>query len=347
MKPRKDADPDPDTEFNDIPAPRKTATDELIEHYKEEASRRDTIPYCYLYKYEDPKHGNEMQQVGKFAGEEIPDPHTVGLKFGAGRYGIKLYTAKGTAACSKQDWSMFKINTIYDEYKAKADAETHALELKRFACNQPTNTPTNNIAEPFLMVKEILSMILPIITAATRSASANSVTPGARQETPSEMINSYSMMQKLLKTNLFDTAETLKQYSQRYITAPAEEEVYQNEEPQEKEKHVVLKIIEMIEPFFSLIANKSPAATIAAQGLRSAPQFIEILSDPSLCRLIVSHFDRTKGRAAADIALKNIGIDRQKLFAQQPAQHNPQQPDDKNHPQIKLHQTSANAPKTA
>lgn len=330
------------TAFDDSPpAPRKTATDELIEHYKQEAARRDTIPYCYLYKYDDPKTGNEMQQVGKFAGEEIPDPHNIGIRFGAGRYGIKLYTAKGKAESSKQDWGTFKIHPIYDEYKAKADVETHNAEIKRFTGQQPTgNIPSSGIAEPFLMVKEILAMILPIITAATRTAG----TPGgARQETPAEMLNSYAMMQKLLKTNLFDTAETLKQYSQRYIAAPAQDDNYEDEtdDQQPKEKNVVLKIIEMIEPFFGLIASKSPAATLAAQGLRAAPQVMEILQDSGLCRIIVQHFDRTKGRAAADLALKNIGIDREKLFAQQqlPPANGKKQP-------LKIHQTTGTAPKT-
>ena len=306
-KARQDEDKDP---FEEMPAPRRSATDELIDHYKEEAQRRDTIPYCYLYKYDDPKTGQEMQQVGQYAGEEIPDPHKIGLKFGSGRYGIKLYTAKGKAECKKTDWSTFKIHPIYDDYKAQADAATHAQELKRITggtVSLPASIqPAQTTGEAFLMVKEIISMILPLLQSATRP------TGSPRQETPAEMINSYSMMQKLLKTNLFDTAETLKQFSQRYQGPSQDAEI--DDEPEAKEKNVVEKIIQMIEPFFALIANKSPAASLAAQGLRAAPQFIEILNDPALCRLIIQHFDRTKGKDAADMALRNIGIDRQKLF---------------------------------
>lgn len=316
-KPRQDIEPD-QNDFEETPGPRKSATDELIEHYKEEAARRDTIPYCYLYKYEDPKTGQELHQIGQYSGEEIPDPHKIGLKFGSGRYGIKLYTAKGTAASRMQNYSVFKLHAVYDEYKAKADADAHAAELKRLNGGQQLAAipAAGNIAEPFLMVKEILGMMLPLISAANRPA----IQTGPRQETPAEMINSYTMMQKLLKANLFDTAETLKQYQQRYAGAAADGEIeYNEDEPEEREKTVVEKIIEMIEPFFSLIASKSPAASIAAQGLKAAPQFIEILNDPALCRMIVQYFDRTKGRAASDMALKNIGIDRMKLFSQVPA----------------------------
>jgi hypothetical protein len=141
------------------------------------------------------------------------------------------------------------------------------------------------------------------------------------------MLNSYVMMSKLLKNNLFDTAETYKEFNRRFTqTADYSDETDTDNEPEEREPHIVEKIIQLIEPFFALIAQKSPAATIAATGLKQIPQFLDILKDPVLCRNIVNHFDKTKGRQQSDIALRNIGIDRQKLFAQRPAAPGTPQP---------------------
>ena len=295
-----------------------STVDQIIEHFVIEAGRRETIPTQWIYKYDNEKNGDDRQGVGKFRGEELKDQHEIGLLFGAGRYGIQLYNAKGKGSKEERKYLTFRLGPIYDKYKAEADAKNHRAEVERISGTTPATipgSPATGPAESFLMVKEILAMILPII----KTANSNAAAAAPHQETPAEMFNSYSMMQKMLKANLFDTAETLKQYSRRYaITADADISDDDETQPEEKEKSVVEKIIQMIEPFFSLIANKSPAASIAAQGLRAAPQFVEILNDPSLCRMIVQYFDRTKGRTAADIALQNIGIDRKRLFQTAP-----------------------------
>jgi hypothetical protein len=300
-----------------------STVDQIIEHFIDEATRRETIPIQWVYKYDNDKSGDDRQGVGKFKGEELKDQHEIGLLFGGGRYGIQLYNAKGKGNSIERKFLTFRLGPVYDKYKAEADAKAHQTALERIGGpgTLPASIPApgQSSSESFLMVKEILAMLLPIIGQANRAAQITA--PAPRQESPAEMINSYAMMQKLLKTNLFDTAETLKQFSRRYTgEASAADFDETDPEPEEKEKTVVEKIIEMIEPFFSLIASKSPAASIAAQGLRAAPQFVEILNDPSLCRMIVQHFDRTKGRAAADLALHNIGINRAALFQQIPQQ---------------------------
>jgi hypothetical protein len=316
-KRQQDEENDTDTGTTAKEHTEKRSFDEIIEHFKEEGRRREVVTTQWLYKYDHEKNGTERIQIGKFQNEDIKDQHEIGLIFGAGRYGVLLYNAKGKADSEERKAYLFRLGDIYNTYKAEADAEKRKKELEKFngqpagaAAIQPAGGGT---AESFLMVKEILSMILPVLQQANRAAAIPAA--GPRQESPAEMINSYSMMQKLLKTNLFDTAETLREYSRRYA-GPAQEADFDeaDAEPEEKEKNLMEKIIEMIEPFFGLIASKSPAASIAAQGLRAAPQFVEILNDPQLCRMIIQHFDRTKGRAASDIALNNIGINRAELF---------------------------------
>ena len=300
-----------------------STVDQIIEHFIDEGTRRECTPVQWIYKYDNEKSGDDRQGVGKFSGDEMKDQHAIGLLFGAGRYGIQLYVAKGKSNGQQRKYITFRLGPVYDKYKAEADAERQKKELERMT-GQPGALPAipdagnTAAAQSFLMVKEILSLVLPIVAAGNKAAAP---APIPRQESPAEMFNSYTMMQKLLKNNLFDTAETMKQFARRYNPAAIEaEEIDTEPQEPEPEKSTMQKIIDLIEPFFSLIANKSPAASLAAQGLRSAPQFVEILNDPALCRMIVQYFDKTKGRAASDMALQNIGINRAALFQQQAQQ---------------------------
>jgi hypothetical protein len=293
----------------------RSPVDKIIEEYKEEARRRDTTPKATIYKYENEKSGQDRIFAGYFTGDEIPNRHNIGLLYGSGRFTIELDQPKGKADEAEECNLTFKIHSIYDALKAKADAENRRKEID--AGGNPALMVQPQANQSFQMAKDILTMILPLVKAANPPAAIPA--PAARTESPADMFNSYQMMQKLLKTQLFDTAATYREFSRRYAgpetieTAETDEE-----ETEQKEPSIVEKIITMIEPFFGLIAQKSESAKLAAMGLKAAPQFIGILNDPALCRLIVNHFDRTRGREKSDIALKNIGIDRQQLFKTPP-----------------------------
>ena len=287
--------------------------DRIIEEYKAEAHRRDTTPTCTIYKYASETTGQERIFAGYFTGDEIPNRHTIGILYGGGRYFIELYQPKGKAEETEATSFIFRIHEIYNGLKLKAETE----KAKAEAAGLPPGQAAQQVqaTQSFSMVKDILSLILPVLKAQTEAATP---APAPRQESPQEMINSYLMMQKLLKNNLFDTAATFREFNRRFTEAEyteQEEEGITAGEENKKEGGLLEKIISLIEPFFALIAQKTPAAQIAATTLKAAPQFLEVLNDPALCRMIVQHFDKTKGRAAADIALQNIGIDRRQLFA--------------------------------
>jgi hypothetical protein len=287
--------------------------DRIIDEYKAEAHRRDTTPTCTIYKYINETSGQDRIFAGYFTGEEIPNRHTIGILYGGGRYFLELYQPKGKAEDNEATSFIFRIHEIYNGLKAKAEAEKAKAEAAALPPGQATNQV--QAVQSFAMVKDILSLILPVLKAQTP---AQAPAPAARQESPQEMMNSYLMMQKLLKNNLFDTAATFREFNRRFTEAEYTEQEdpgITTEENDKKEGGLLEKIISLIEPFFALIAQKTPAAQFAATTLKAAPQFLEVLNDPALCRMIVQHFDKTKGRQAADIALQNIGINRRQLFA--------------------------------
>ena len=310
-----------DENENEAPSRKDTAThlDRIIESYKQEAKRRDTIPKLTLYKYENEKTGTDRIFAGYFVGDEIPNTHEIGLLHGSGRYKVQIDQPKGTAESEEQISCTIKIHAIYDEYKARNDEEKRKKELARINLSlQNAGTPAGSTggvdiaSQSFLMVKEILALILPVFKESNKTQAA------PRQENAQDLLSSYATMQKILKNNLFETAETFREYNRRYHIQEEQDIEDVDEPPQqtEREPGILETIIKLIEPFFGLIAQKSQAGKIAAASLKAAPQFLEVLHDPVLCRTIVQYFDKTKGREKSDIALRNIGIDRVRLFAQ-------------------------------
>jgi len=293
----------------------RSPVDKIIEEYKKEALRRDTTPKATLYKYINPT-GADRIFAGYFTGDEIPNRHQIGLTYGSGKYFLELDQPKGKAEEEEGTSLIFSIHEIYDQLKAKADAEA---QRKAYGTAGDPGAAAGMVMQQqqpnqsFQMVKEILGLIIPVIKAANQPGTAAAANRG---ESAQEMFSSYAMMQKMLKANLFDTAQTYREFNKRF-TEYEEQDTngIDTGTPEEKQGGLLEKIISLIEPFFGLISQKTPAAQFAATTLKAAPQFLEVLNDPTLCRHIVNHFDRTKGRAAADIALKNIGINRARLFA--------------------------------
>lgn len=286
-------------------------TDEIINEWKEDARARNAIPHASLFKYDNPT-GPAVSYAGRFAGDEIPNRDTIGKIYGSGRYFMNMQIEKnGKKKCSTYH---FKIHPVYDEIKRKIDEERRAQTAAAIPAMSGAAAPTTQ--ETFSIVKDILSLLLPVIKAQQPQAQ--------RQETTAEALNSYALMQKLLKTNLFDTAATYRQLAQRFSmpdqSAGSIDDDDDQLQEQPKEKGTMEKIIDFIEPFFSIIAQKGIAGKIAAASIKAAPAFNEVLKDPSLCKMIIAYFDRTKGRQLADQALHNIGIDRAAFFA------DPQQP---------------------
>ena len=240
-----------------------------------------------------------------------------GLCSGGGKYAVKLELPQGTAEERAGTTYVFKIHSVYNEHKAKHDAEKRKKELAELQAVNPTAAAGGSSAEQtFLMVERILALVLPAIKAANPPALP---APAVQKDDPRELLQQYGLMQEILKNNLYDTAETYREFNQRFKSFQGEIEDAETDEPEEpqpaKEPGIVETIIKLIEPFFGLIAQNSPAAKLAATSLKAAPQFAEVLSDPNLCRMIVSYFDKTKGIEKANLALKNIGINRAQLFA--------------------------------
>jgi hypothetical protein len=296
----------------------KTPADDIIADLKEQAKLLDVTANATLYKYDHPTSGTSRIHAGYFTGDEIINVHQIGTRYGSGRYGYIVKRPAHGKTPEEQKFFTIRIHPIYDELKKKADAEAAAQQNS--GALVPAGRPVYpSPQENFTIVKDILSLLLPVIKA---SQQQQTIQPAAAAPDP---FQSYAMMQKVLKSNLYDTAATYRDMARRFSQLPpaGEEDGEFTEEGEEendgKEKGLMEKIIDMVEPFFNLIAQKGAAGKLAAAGLKAAPAFADVLKDKNLCRMIINYFDKTRGKPLADIALKNIGIERGQFFSQIPA----------------------------
>ena len=301
----------------------QTDLDDKLDSFKAEAVALQLIPKATFYKYDHPERGSTYQQLGYFAGDDIPSTDDIGRKHGSGRYFVILKRPKGNKPRPAETYT-FKLHPVYDEIKKKAELEEIEKGAKKALDSFPTaaGAPSaggqaGSIRETFYIVHDLLALLLPAVIKQNEPAPQPQ-----RQDSEKDILGTHEILRKILKSNLFDTADLYKQLQRKLtLQAPAEETEDEEEgeaEPMEQESNLLEKIVKMIEPFFNLIAKRGALGQAAAATLKAAPQFAEILKDPQLCKMIISYFDRTKGRASADIALQNIGINRARFF--QPAQ---------------------------
>ena len=301
-----------------VDVPRKSDLDNLVEDYKREAEQYDTTPAMTIYKYENDKTGTQRELMGYFTGEEIPEKHMIGVMFGGGRYQISLKRPRGNAKEPDQCTCVIKISHIYDTHKSRYEEQKRREDIARFNGISPatmgpasTTSPGASLGESFMIVKEILSLIMPAIKA--------QAVPAAPQNPNADLLGQYAIMQNVLKKNLFDTAETYRAFNRRYGSLQEENGIEGDDtDPEPKEPGFMdyaAKVIKMIEPFFGLLSQTGPAGQTAALAAKAAPQFMDLVRDPVLCRMVVQYFDKTRGAAAANVALKNLGINRAALFS--------------------------------
>lgn len=301
-----------DRDFEETRGKKHDPVDQIIANYKQQSRILNLTPNAALYKYDNPT-GSQVTFSGYFSGEEIPEPHQVGLMFGSGRYYIILRRPKGDREEADAETHSFKLHARYDQLKREHEAE----KARSNAALIPAGQQPASSQETFSIVKDILSLLLPVIKAAQQQQPQIIAQPphdgGAK-----EAFNAYALMQEVLKNNLYDTAKTYKDIARKFSKLPEIEsdiDTDEEDEPAPKEKGVMEKIIDMIEPFFNLIAQKGIAGKIAAATMKAAPAFNEVLKDKNLCKMIVDYFDKTRGRESADLALRNLGIDRRHFFS--------------------------------
>lgn len=296
---RKNHDPEEITE-DDLglsssgPGDQETDTDEvhdplveskIAEWIAQENVEKQTVT-ATLYKFDDPNSGSEKKQVCKWTGD-IPDSHTIGLKFGSGRYMFILTIPPGKKKDRRITSYRFRLHAYYDELR-KGE-----LNQELLSGPSPTRSPvpvpmqgngSDTTAQAFTMLKEVLALFLPLLT---------------RQQTPQpsnghDLIGAYSMMRQVMKDSLLENQQLLSDMQRKYmrmIPATAEKEEGIEFADEEKPKSMLEQFLPMLEKFVVPLLNKPPMVQQATlSGMQAIPHVSETIKQIAKNKEEVSRF---------------------------------------------------------
>lgn len=290
-----------DDENTGNPPEDNTELDDVISEWQEDGRINDRVPVATLHRFHE-KTGSACSQIMEWRGDEIPTRHEMGVLFGAGRYWVKIRAAdKSRKPFSKT----FSLADNYNVLKRAAEDLKRQENAEKYGYLTPTApaTATATATETFQIVKEILSLIIPVLTAAAPTPAPAPAAPAL------DALGALPIIQKMLKQNLYDTLNTYNDIKRRYTQEEDAEDPNDITPPPEEPK-IMDKIIALIEPFFNQLAGNGIAGKTIGATIKNAPQLAEVLQDPELCKAIIKHFEDKKGIEPTKKALENIGLDR-------------------------------------
>jgi hypothetical protein len=299
-----------------------------IAQWLETNAIENSQPYAVLYKFSEPipRPGEPKSQVDYFKGI-ILLPHEIGLEYGKGRYMLMLSNTTTKNERRKCTTFRFTLHDSYDEKSRLYKAEKARRELLDNPVSLPAVPVSNQretLSEAFTlfssMQAQVINMFKPLLERALLPPPAPASAPAsnALQDT----FLAAGMFKQLLKTNMEDTVSIMDSLTRKALSLGQKEmsqgEYEESDLPPEK-KSIFEKLIELAEPLIPLLIKNNLAAKATAAGIKAIPQFREITQDVSLCRKVIQYVDAKEGKENADIALRNLGIDRRKYSAPVPA----------------------------
>jgi hypothetical protein len=255
-----------------------------------------------LYKFKSPNNPDSIYQCNQWK-NEIPETHTIGLKFGAGKYKIIINIPPGKKQRKITTSRVFELGPYYDELM-KQEQSRAFLDGPGGPRTQAAPLPAVTVAGPLdtglALMERMLAMLAPIIAAATRPPS----NPGT------EMIQAYASLNHILKEQALDTQNILTDRTRQMANLPIE---YGGDEPPAQPKPDVLTAII---PFIAQIAEKilggGPQGTIAAGMVKSVPGFKNVVNNPNDLKTIVAYLDKKFSPEKTNVLLKKLKVERPK-----------------------------------
>jgi hypothetical protein len=265
---------------------------------------------CTLYK-EKPEGGKK--QCGKWK-NQIPDEHNVGLVHGSGRYEMIVTFPKVGDNPMGIKKANFELDKYYDQLKQEAQMTGQVPTLGRLpqavapqaVTVYDPNPKGDNTLE---IIKTVFSMIQPMLQVQR-----------APDNTMSQMVQMYSMMNMIMKKSLMDNTDFMAEMQARLLggngtpTADAggEDEV----EPQapEKPKTFLEQALPFIMPFLEkLTTGTAVEQTATANVISAIPAVQQIITDPkhkSDCKTLIAYLDKNLPKGKTDDILLKLKVDR-------------------------------------
>lgn len=297
--------------------------DDRLRQWVEESNIESLQPVVYLYKYENPRTGDDKEFVQKWT-NEIPDYDTIGLTHGSGRYLIMVQIPRSkTDRKIKSKALRIRIGTRYDRLKAEQDNAVRQATISAsggsFAGSapvsglQPLTTQSDSLNHAFGMMKDMFSMFMPLLIKSMQPAPM-----AVQNQNPADMnlmmMQSAKMIQDMAKNNARDIAQFTREIvsqninPQTQLPAPAERE-YEDMPPQNPPTFIeqIMPVVAQLLP--ALIAG-GPKAALTAGAVNAMPQVQQVLQNKEELKKFVDAFDKKIGKEQVDKVLKSLKVNR-------------------------------------
>lgn len=257
----------PTNEIKEVEGEFTRSFRERLEEFGERINYEAGIPKMYVYKY-DPT-GKVRSLSNRFdisSISSIPDEHDLGLMFGGGKYliSISYFDLEGTRKQKSYD---IRISNVYDDLRRNAllDGSANALftqyagiplktsstyhkpedSINSITIAQPTVNVRETMQESFNQLKEMISLITPLIQVKQPVNDLGS------------MQVMYKMMQEMMRQQLKDSSDLMSDFQRQLYNSKMG--IPENEVPQVTEpKNNIESLLEMAKPFLPLIKQFLP-----------------------------------------------------------------------------------------
>lgn len=260
---------------------------------KEWAARENPeslVVRTYVYKYDNPSTGDNKVLCDRIDAD-IPDPHQVGIMYGAGRYMMIVAIPAGAQQAKNVRGLRFRLHARYDELRKNAAGG--GVPAPMFA---PAAPAQSSLAEGIAVVRSVLEMLKPILE-------TKAIAAPAAPDVSKLLEGQYDMMAGVLRKSLDHSQELIAEVNKAKlengpVTADGDEPDF------------LSKVMPLIEKFLPLILGGGGAAATTAAAIRAIPEVNKVIADRAELGRVVLWLDKTQGKEKTDRILAALKVRR-------------------------------------
>lgn len=252
-----------------------------------------------LYKFDNADGGDAKQQCGQWE-NNIPDPHQIGLTYGAGRYLILTTFPRGQKQQRGIKGYRIRLHPHYDKLQ-----QEHAAKAAGFGpggyppmMHHVVPPSKNPMTEGLDAVAKLVGIIAPLLI--QKNSGGGDI--GAF------MLNSYKSMSQLLKESTMENIRNMNEAARLALADKAEEG--ENLSGATEEPNTLERLAPLLAEYVPILLGQGKGATATVTALKQLPQYKKLLRNKSELDKVIDHLDKTLGTAKTDRLLAKLKVTR-------------------------------------
>lgn len=243
---------------------------------------------------------SQREFIKQYSGE-VPSWDQIGVQYGSGRFEIILTVLKEgkRKVFSRKQY-------LHESYNNRMSVPENSQQVIHVGGNNNNNALS--------MMKEVFSMIIPLLTITKQAGSP---------DFSEVMMKNYDMMQKVMQRSLTDNAQFLNDMQRENMGLT---EVVENEDESTGVMGMVNTIMPIIEKFLPLIIGKpNPVQQMTIEAVKKTPEFLKIAKNQRNLKYLASFIDQKHGQDTTKKLLSRFDLKRPRSKGK--AEKPPKQPE--------------------